>query len=691
MNAKILGKRIKEYRQKNSISQRELAERLFVSDKTISRWELGNGLPDIELLPKIAEVLGISIDELVGIENLSGDLGQAADLEKIRAELEKRERLFEQKEHQARVEAENRRTKIKRIAIIASVVTAVVLIFALVLSIVIKPKYNLTLLGIVTADGRSDCRLEEGDALPELALGGKTLLGLVDRDYNYYSVDGFVMPNGDLTLRPLFMEDMPLFAGSDSDANGMLVAPHVITADGIPATSYVFEAGSVKGSSIQSRPVTDSGEIENINVYLPSLGERFILLSVTNRSSQDVSIKYRVENFSDHQGGMDYYTPSFSIKANSTVFVPVYFKNNTNYGIFEGCDHFVILDQDIESRVELEIFGYVYLADELSGIEIDKESYKYSYLEGEKIDLSGMVVNGLLVNGSSTGKIRICNYQCNLEEEIYTENMNGGIVSFAEYSAEIFLSNPFYNKIAFAPAQNIESINESGGAEYISAEYLNLGGRNPATRFTISGGATAGMEVEAWINREIEFSMMHGINFRIPTLAGSVKYIELFVTNEGEEEISFRYYAENYGDKGGVDINIAPGESKTVYFEVDPGRSIGCNYAFKLLSDVTTTTSIVINGFFGSMDEVSEIRLYKQPDRLTFAVGESFSTEGLVIKPVCTEELGDLYNDVVISNYTTNFDGYTFTAEDVGIKVVTVSFGEHTVSYEIEVVSDITD
>ena len=124
---------------------------------------------------------------------------------------------------------------------------------------------------------------------------------------------------------------------------------------------------------------------------------------------------------------------------------------------------------------------------------------------------------------------------------------------------------------------------------------------------------------------------------------------------------------------------------------VNPGRSVGCNYAFKLLSDVITTTSIVINGFFGSMHEVSEIRLYKQPDRLTFAVGESFSTEGLVIKPVCTEELGDLYNDVVISNYTTNFDGYTFTAEDVGIKVVTVSFGEHTVSYEIEVVSDIID
>ena len=81
MNAKIIGEHIKEYRKANNVSQREMAEMLFVSDKTISRWELGKGLPDIELLPKIAKILGISIDKLVGSENMSAEDGEKSAIE----------------------------------------------------------------------------------------------------------------------------------------------------------------------------------------------------------------------------------------------------------------------------------------------------------------------------------------------------------------------------------------------------------------------------------------------------------------------------------------------------------------------------------------------------------------------------------------------------------------------------------
>lgn len=66
MDAKIIGQHIREYRKTKSLSQRELAELLYVSDKTVSRWELGKGLPDIAELPHIAQMLGITIDELVG-------------------------------------------------------------------------------------------------------------------------------------------------------------------------------------------------------------------------------------------------------------------------------------------------------------------------------------------------------------------------------------------------------------------------------------------------------------------------------------------------------------------------------------------------------------------------------------------------------------------------------------------------
>lgn len=57
-------KRIKEYRLKNGLTQEDLAKKLFVSRKAVSKWETGRGLPDFTILPRLAEVLGVTIDEL---------------------------------------------------------------------------------------------------------------------------------------------------------------------------------------------------------------------------------------------------------------------------------------------------------------------------------------------------------------------------------------------------------------------------------------------------------------------------------------------------------------------------------------------------------------------------------------------------------------------------------------------------
>jgi len=65
MNQYVTGAMIKELREKKQLTQAELAERLFVSDKTVSKWENGKGYPDISLWEPIAQVFGISIAELV--------------------------------------------------------------------------------------------------------------------------------------------------------------------------------------------------------------------------------------------------------------------------------------------------------------------------------------------------------------------------------------------------------------------------------------------------------------------------------------------------------------------------------------------------------------------------------------------------------------------------------------------------
>lgn len=61
-----LGKRIGRYRKKLGLTQEALAQKLDVTNQAVSKWESGQCCPDIALLPRIADVFGITMDELFG-------------------------------------------------------------------------------------------------------------------------------------------------------------------------------------------------------------------------------------------------------------------------------------------------------------------------------------------------------------------------------------------------------------------------------------------------------------------------------------------------------------------------------------------------------------------------------------------------------------------------------------------------
>ena len=61
-----LSEQIKKYRKENNLTQEQFASKLFVSKQAVSKWETDRSYPDINLLPQIAEMLNISIDELIG-------------------------------------------------------------------------------------------------------------------------------------------------------------------------------------------------------------------------------------------------------------------------------------------------------------------------------------------------------------------------------------------------------------------------------------------------------------------------------------------------------------------------------------------------------------------------------------------------------------------------------------------------
>lgn len=71
MNTYVTSATIKTLREKRNLTQADLAEKIGVSSKTISKWETAKGLPDISLLQPLAQALGISVIELMNGEPIS--------------------------------------------------------------------------------------------------------------------------------------------------------------------------------------------------------------------------------------------------------------------------------------------------------------------------------------------------------------------------------------------------------------------------------------------------------------------------------------------------------------------------------------------------------------------------------------------------------------------------------------------
>lgn len=80
MDKNITGRFIAELRKQKGFTQKELAEKLIVTDKAISRWETGKGLPDTSLLKPLGDVLGVSITELLSGKRIDEvDMKEQAD------------------------------------------------------------------------------------------------------------------------------------------------------------------------------------------------------------------------------------------------------------------------------------------------------------------------------------------------------------------------------------------------------------------------------------------------------------------------------------------------------------------------------------------------------------------------------------------------------------------------------------
>ena len=81
MDKEKIGLFIKELRKEKNQTQRELAEKIHVTDKAVSKWERGLSIPDVAILPDLAKELDISIHEL-----LQGERNTSDRIETVQAE-----------------------------------------------------------------------------------------------------------------------------------------------------------------------------------------------------------------------------------------------------------------------------------------------------------------------------------------------------------------------------------------------------------------------------------------------------------------------------------------------------------------------------------------------------------------------------------------------------------------------------
>lgn len=118
MDNEKFGEFIKNLRKQNNMTQKDLAQKLNITDKAVSKWERGLSFPDITMLNSIAEIFNISVSEL-----LNSKIGEHDDIE-VKKAVEEAVKQIENKE-QKKLE---RNKKIKKVVVIISGISFVILI-----------------------------------------------------------------------------------------------------------------------------------------------------------------------------------------------------------------------------------------------------------------------------------------------------------------------------------------------------------------------------------------------------------------------------------------------------------------------------------------------------------------------------------------------------------------------------------
>ncbi len=83
MKKQTLGVMIASIRKERGMTQLDLAEKMGVTDKAVSKWERDLSCPDINSIPQLAEILGVSVDELMQVKDITKEISSQDNIKGI--------------------------------------------------------------------------------------------------------------------------------------------------------------------------------------------------------------------------------------------------------------------------------------------------------------------------------------------------------------------------------------------------------------------------------------------------------------------------------------------------------------------------------------------------------------------------------------------------------------------------------
>ena len=79
MEKKTFGNLVTQLRKAKGMTQADLAEKMGITDKAVSKWERDLSYPDIASIPHLAEILGVTVDELLTVQNVKKENNKSID------------------------------------------------------------------------------------------------------------------------------------------------------------------------------------------------------------------------------------------------------------------------------------------------------------------------------------------------------------------------------------------------------------------------------------------------------------------------------------------------------------------------------------------------------------------------------------------------------------------------------------